>query len=150
MTEDDDVILLGFMVALKRYHDAVEANLQSLAQDATDMRDCQTQPSTEHSIDTLIYAANMAGQVCSLKVQHCCHCQCRHHLHTHRHQCCCRCHHHRSRPQQCHHHIKKLDTICSGGQHAIIAHARKPFALHFCLKNSRHAEKCFSLRSGCH
>ena len=140
MTEDDDVILLGFMVALKRYHDAVEANLQSLAQDAADMRDCQTQPSTEHSIDTLIYAANMAGQVCSLKVQHCCHCQCRHHLHTHHHHyCCCRRHHHHSRPQQCHHHIKKLDTICSGGQHTPLQSLPMHEAPLHCISASRTA-----------
>lgn len=49
-----------------RYNEAVEANLQSLHQDAIDFSDCQTQPSTTHTADTLIYAANMAGQVCPL------------------------------------------------------------------------------------
>ena len=51
------------MVYICRYNEAVDANLKSLAQDAIDVADCQVQPSTEHSIDTLIYAANMAGQV---------------------------------------------------------------------------------------
>lgn len=46
-----------------RYNDAVNANLHALEQDAADVADCQIQPSTEHTIDTLIYAANMAGQV---------------------------------------------------------------------------------------
>lgn len=46
-----------------RYNDAVNANLHALEQDAADVADCQIQPSTEHTIDTLIHAANMAGQV---------------------------------------------------------------------------------------
>ncbi|KAK9793232.1 hypothetical protein WJX73_009381 [Symbiochloris irregularis] len=44
------------------YNEAVEANLQSLHQDAADFADCQVQPSSAHTADTLIYAANMAGR----------------------------------------------------------------------------------------
>ena len=32
--------------------------------DARDVADCQTTVASEHNIDLLVYAANMAGQVC--------------------------------------------------------------------------------------
>ena len=46
-----------------RYHDAVEASLRALAVDAQDVADCQTTVASEHDMDLLVYAANMAGQV---------------------------------------------------------------------------------------
>ncbi|DBA83504.1 TPA: hypothetical protein ACH3X2_006432 [Trebouxia sp. C0005] len=49
-------------VRLGRYHDAVEAGLRALAVDAQDVADCQTTVASEHDMDLLVYAANMAGQ----------------------------------------------------------------------------------------
>jgi len=48
---------------MRRYHDAVEAGLRALAVDAQDVVDCQTTVASEHDMDLLVYAANMAGQV---------------------------------------------------------------------------------------
>lgn len=48
---------------MRRYHDAVEAGLRALAVDAQDVADCQTTVASEHDMDLLVYAANMAGQV---------------------------------------------------------------------------------------
>ena len=48
---------------MRRYHDAVEAGQRALAMDAQDVADCQTTVASEHDMDLLVYAANMAGQV---------------------------------------------------------------------------------------
>jgi len=48
---------------MPRYQDAVEAGLRALAVDAQDVADCQTTVASEHDMDLLVYAANMAGQV---------------------------------------------------------------------------------------
>ena len=41
----------------------MEANLRALEVDAQDVADCQTTVASEHDMDLLVYAANMAGQV---------------------------------------------------------------------------------------
>ncbi len=52
-----------YLANMRRYHDAVEAGLRALAVDAQDVADCQTTVASEHDMDLLVYAANMAGQV---------------------------------------------------------------------------------------
>ncbi len=60
---DYEAVARVIWLYMHRYHDAVEAGLRAVAVDAQDVADCQTTVASEHDMDLLVYAANMAGQV---------------------------------------------------------------------------------------